>query len=319
MPVPQTPPDFLALVPNPAEPECDALRKALLELPQLIYLQQKYMYNDDGTLTTEYASDICTALGLIDCSAAGTTSTTTGGTGTTTGSTTTAATAIVYAVTSTNKFITVNLATGAVTVIKTGTSTFYGIAQDPGTGIIYGYVLNGSDIDFVSVNAVTGNETVIGAAIVFASAPSGLTFKSDGTLYVEFGGTPSSCATNGTLATVDKATGLKTSVGTHSSVYLSDICFAGSTLYGVGQSGCFGDKRLFSINTTTAAATLIAILSPIETEPTAGDALVYINGILWKTLITQIAQLNTGTGAVTQVSPYDSTTNGRIVGLAYNG
>lgn len=319
MGLPVLPPDYCALVPNPSTPLCDSLKNVLLQQSQANCQNLSWMFNDDGTVSEEFATAICTALGLIDCSQAGTTSTTTGGTGTTTASTTTAATAIVYAVTDQMKFITVNLATGAVTVIKTGTSLFYGLAQDPTDGTLYGYVLNGSNIDFVSVDAVTGNETVLGASVSFASAPSGLTFKSDGTLYVEFGGTPISCATNGVLATVNKANGAKTAVGTHVSVYLSDICFVGGTLYGVGQQACFGDKRLFSLNLGTGAATTIASLAPGEPEPTPEDSLVYINGILWKTEISQISQLNTGTGAVTQVATYDNAINGRIRGMAYNG
>lgn len=88
MPSPVLPQDFLALLPNSSNGACNEIDKMTLQTPQTLLDLAEYLFNENGTVTTEFATDICAALVLIGC-AGGTTSTTTAGTGTTTTTTTT--------------------------------------------------------------------------------------------------------------------------------------------------------------------------------------------------------------------------------------
>lgn len=315
---PLLPDDFRDLIPNANGDVCSEFNKALLQEPEAIWETANWAMNADGTMSTAFAEWVCAGLTAIGCSG-GTTSTTTGGTGSTTTSTTPAATALVWAVTDTQRFIQLDLATGTVSVIKTGTSTFLGLAEDPTDGTLYGYVANGGNKDFVSVNKVTGAETVIGASIANVANLKGLTFKSDGTLYAEVVAVTTPCATTGTLYTVNKATGVVTSVGTHINTSLGDICFVGSTLYGVGQASCFTDLKLFTLNLSTAASTVINALNPFENAGFFYEhSLAYVNSILWQTNISEIRQINVSTGDTVLIATYDNSTHGRIVGMAKN-
>lgn len=326
MPAPLTPDDFKNLIPNPNGGACDELRKGLLQVPQALWEQMSYMFNSDGTVSEAFATDMCTALGLINCAGGGGTSSSSTSSGSSTSSTTPIAPAPVYAVCgppdgvgdSPNRFIEVNLATGAVSVIKTGTSYFYGLAEDPTTGILYGFVLNGANIDFVTVDKVTGNETVLGASIVFNAGPVGLTFNGSGVLYVTDQGIPAgSSANNGILKTVNKTNGALTTVGSYSSFFLNDICFAaGGALFGVGQQNTFSDMSLLSVNTTTGAVTNVINLNPALSATLREGALAYVNSILYFVLVNTIYQINTSTGAILAVSTFDNATQGRIRGMA---
>ncbi len=85
---PVVPQDFLALLPNASNGVCNEMDKMTLQTPQTLLDLATYLFNEDGTVTTAFATDICSALVLIGC-AGGTTSTTTAGTGTTTTTSTT--------------------------------------------------------------------------------------------------------------------------------------------------------------------------------------------------------------------------------------
>jgi hypothetical protein len=325
---PYTPDDWKVLIPNPSGSQCDEFKKVLLQFPEQFYLWYKWAFNSDGTYSTENATAICTALSAIGCSSGGSSSstTTTSGTGSTTTTTTAPASAVVWAITADNggaltpnKFITVDLANGAVSVISTASSYFYCLGERPTTGVIYGYVLNGANIDFVSVNKVTGAETVIAASVAMPAAPQGMAFDSSGICYVtiETAGGGGGCAGNGAVYTVNLATGVPTSIGSHSSWGISEIAFIGSTLYGIGQEACFTDKRICTINLSTGAVTTVAALDPSEPVPNSfEDKLAYVNSILYKVEISTISQINQSTGAVINVATFNNTLNGRIKGMA---
>lgn len=321
---PLTPDDFKALIPNPNGGACDELRKSLLQFPQSFWTWYAYFYNADGTVSEAAAQDICAALSLIDCAGGGGTTGSSTSSGSSTSTTTPPATALVYAVcigpsggATPTRFIELDLATGNVTVIKTGVSTFYCLAEDPTSGILYGYVLNGANIDFVSIDKVTGTETVIGASVTFTYGPVGLTFDSSGTLYVTDQASPTTAATPGTLATVNLATGARTNVAaTDLGAYLNDICFVGSTMYATGQLGSFTDARLFTVNVATGVSSQAAVIDPPQTATIRDCVLAYVNSILYQVQINTTGQINTATGVIVNVSTFDNTANGRITGMA---
>lgn len=79
MPVPIVPSDFKSLVPSYSGPECETLKKLLVEFPTDFYLNYSAIFNEDGTLTDTFSTEVCAA--IKNCPALNATSTTSGGGG----------------------------------------------------------------------------------------------------------------------------------------------------------------------------------------------------------------------------------------------
>lgn len=319
---PVLPADWKALIPNPAGGQCDELDKAILQSPQADFLFQSYMFNSDGSISTAFATDLCTALGLIGCSGGGTTSsTTTSGTGTTTTTTTPAATADVFAVCSQsgtldpNLLISLNLATGVVTPIggPAALSVYYTLAQAGGLvgSPLYGLAINAPDIDLMTIDKVTGIESVVAASVITPSdgwSPNCMRFNSAGTLlYIE--------SNDGRLFTMDPTTGAKVIVGSYA-CKISDMTFVSGVMYAVGtlNTDPFTEK-LFTLNLANGVPTVIG-------DTTDAVRLTLANDILYAVASAQIEQIKrNGTvppplGTATPISTYDIVTYGILRGLA---
>ena len=138
---------------------------------------------------------------------------------------------------------TIDTTTGIATIVgPTGHVGTYGVAQDPTTSILYASF--GSSIG--TVNKTTGAVTTIGDTTY---AIYGITFDSSGQMWAV-------AVSGGALYKVNKATAAATVVGTAGGGFAwMDIGFNGSTLYGVSGNG---SVTLYTINTTTGAATAVA-------------------------------------------------------------
>jgi len=67
MPTPVTPSDIKAQLVTASGATCDKLLRALFTFPSKFYQWFSYVYNEDGTFTDEFKSDVCG----IDCSTVG--------------------------------------------------------------------------------------------------------------------------------------------------------------------------------------------------------------------------------------------------------
>jgi hypothetical protein len=203
-------------------------------------------------------------------------------------------------------FGTVDLATGAYTVIATYTKPFnLGIDATP-AGQLYAY---NDKNQLVQINPVTGATTLIGTGSIpgfgFGTffTPGGLT---TGAFYaINF---------NGDLYSINLTTGATTLIGnTGINLEAADLSFvcestgmAGSSdtlfyaaIVPVGPS-CTSTNNLYRINPATAAATLIGPTT--GASPLGGAA--YSNGVLYGFTADpqQIVRLDTSTGAATFVA-----------------
>lgn len=181
----------------------------------------------------------------------------------------------------------IDLATGAaVAVGAVGFSDVEGLTFDPVSGVLYG--VDDATDQLITINTVTGAGTAVGGLGV-AIVDMGLTFDNAGNLYMSTdspgtfysinkvtgaataigaqgqqvtglasgGGVIFGLGGDGTdnLVTINTTTGVATSVGSLGISGINDggIDFAGSTLWGIEDGG-----RIFTINTTTGAGTLVA-------------------------------------------------------------
>ncbi|HMD71846.1 MAG TPA: hypothetical protein VKF41_10910 [Bryobacteraceae bacterium] len=147
---------------------------------------------------------------------------------------------------------TIDTSSGVATIVgPSGQAGTYGVAEDPTTNILYASF--GSSIG--TVNKTTGAVTVIGNT---THAIYGITFDSSGQMWAV-------AVSGGALYMVNKATAVATLVGTAGvpGIAWMDIGFNGATLYGVA-----GDPlvTLYTINTTTGAATAVATVTGACTD-----------------------------------------------------
>ena len=160
-------------------------------------------------------------------------------------------TGVLYGVTSeeeggvtTSELITIDLFTGAGSVIgATGLGQVPDMSFDP-SGTLYAWTENGDDL--ATINIGTGTGTVIGSPI--GTSATGLAFSSSGTLYLKPGST---------LHTLNPADG--TSLGSVSTGALKNaLAFSpGGTLYSLARTGDSGPMTLYTINPVTGAASSV--------------------------------------------------------------
>ena len=67
MPAPFTIEELDAVMPNTLLPACSELDKINDQLPRMRDRWIKWIWNDDGTVTEEFANDVCLALANTDC------------------------------------------------------------------------------------------------------------------------------------------------------------------------------------------------------------------------------------------------------------
>ena len=218
-----------------------------------------------------------------------------------------------------SSLITIDPSTGTSSVVG-GTVLGPSLAVDPTTGIMYASSSGGAGL-FYSINPSTGAETTIGSLVNAQGAP-GLDFSDDGTLYatVNTGGEK----TGGTsLATINKSTGLVSIIGSLGVSNMGAIAFhPNGTLYGATEKkpeGPFGE--LYTINTTTGAATLVTAITDNLNFPHAGgfssiqfgcDETLYYGG---GSFAGDFGTINIDTGLYTQISSI--TSQGSLGGLAF--
>ena len=175
---------------------------------------------------------------------------------------------------------TVDVATGAVTVIGNTGLFFVDIAFDP-TGILYGITFN----SLYQINKTTAVVTLVGN---FGTTLNSLVFGSDGTLY----------AANNGLYKLNTATGAATLIGNGGYAYNSsgDLAFANGNLFLTSS----GADNLVSLNTASGVGTLVGGIGFAAVYGLASNDGINLFGLSG----TQILGINTSTGAGTLLGNY---------------
>jgi hypothetical protein len=186
---------------------------------------------------------------------------------------------------------TVDVATGAATVVGNAGVVLTDIAFDP-SGNLYGISFS----SLYQINKNTGAATFIGNNGV--TEMNALVFGANGTLYAA-----SSSDTN--LYTINLSTGAATALGNIGRASAGDLAFNGGNLYESDAA-----DHLLRINLAIPSAT---DLGPIGFSSVYGLA-NGDNGVLYGVAGTQVFSVNTSTGQGTLVSNYGGTSS---LGAAY--
>ncbi len=189
---------------------------------------------------------------------------------------------IAYASLDGGDFGTVNLSTGAFTLLGNSGVTLSGMAVL--NGVLYGDSLGGSGTLY-TINPANGSLTTVG---------------SSGKSYVDFGDTTSGLFAegfDGNLYSIHPATGAATLVGATSPPYAggySSISLNSSTLYYTQGT----DFNFYTLNTSTGAATLVGSLG----DSLEMGAMIFEDGILYaaeNSPASNIDTINPATGSAT--------------------
>lgn len=199
----------------------------------------------------------------------------------------------IWVVDSAGKLGTVNVNTGAASLIGNTGQSMYDIAFDP-SGKLWG--VSGYNNTLYSINTSTGASTAVGA---LGTGINALVFGSNGTLYG---------ASGGSLYSINTTSGASTLIGSGSYSSVGDLAFVGGKLflssYGSSTNG------LWQLDTTTGAGTSIS-----STTSMAYTALGSPDGsTLYGVVDHSVYRVNVSTGAATFLSTYDST-----LGSGYGG
>ncbi len=152
------------------------------------------------------------------------------------------ATPLLWVADSSRQLATVDVQTGAVTLIGQTDVAMSDIAFDP-SGILYG---DGIDGNLYRIDRANASTTRIGALGAFVNS---LVFDASGTLY----------AASNVLYTIDTLTGLATPIGNHGTHYDSagDLAFVDGRLYLSSSNSSSSEDDLYILDTTNGAGTLI--------------------------------------------------------------
>ena len=181
-----------------------------------------------------------------------------------------------------NNLGTVDVATGAVSVIGNMGANITDIAFSP-TGALFGVSFTG----FYSINPTTAAATLIGNHSV--PGANALVFAPDGTLYAA--GFQST-----SLFTINPATGAGTSLGSVSAASGGDLAFNGGNLFLATIA-----SQLLRIDLADLAAS--AVVGPFGVGNVFGLA-TGDDGVLYAVAGTQVFTVNTTTGAATNPVNY---------------
>ena len=205
----------------------------------------------------------------------------------------------------------VNTETGAATDVgSTGTSDVYSAAFAP-DGTLYGVNDYFGAERFGRFDLSTGAFTAIGEPFTGTNSILALEVASDGTVYA------SSREGSNTLWTIDPATGVNTLVGDMGIVpvgaddfaVISDFAFdSGGTLWGAVVNTRLGTSKLYTVNRTTGAGTLVSNISIVtENNQVIGTLSFDPTGDLFGTIsaplpgASTLYKINPTTGAATAV------------------
>jgi hypothetical protein len=207
---------------------------------------------------------------------------------------------IAYANLNGGDFGTVNLSTGAFTLLGNSGVTLSGMAVF--NGVLYGDSLGGTGTLY-TIDPLNGSLTTVG---------------SSGKSYVDFGDTASGLFAegfDGNLYSINSATGAATLVGPTSPPYaggFSSISLNSSTLYYTQGA----DNDFYTLNTSTGAATLVGSLG----DSLEMGAMIFEDGTLYAaedSPASNIDTINPLTGSAT-IGPAVTGAPNVIFGLAPN-
>ena len=193
------------------------------------------------------------------------------------------------------RLATIDVVTGATTVIGAMGITMYDIAFDP-QGHLYG--INGASL--YAIDPVTAAASFIGTG--GGGNINSLVFGSDGKLY----------GASTSLYVFDAATGARTSVGSLGAGVTSsgDLAFINGQLY---LTGVASFDRLYRVDTGTGAATLIGSTGFPSVyglaSPNGQDLYGFSGG--------QVLSVNVGTGAATLLSTANGAPLSAVYGAAF--
>jgi hypothetical protein len=205
-----------------------------------------------------------------------------------------------YATLDGGDFGTIDLSTGAFTLLGNSGLTLSGMAVYH--GVLYGDSLGGAGTLY-TINPANGSLTTVG---------------SSGISYVDFGDTTSGLFAegfNGNLYSINSATGAATLIGATSPAYAggySSISLNSSTLYYTQGT----DHNFYTLNTSTGAATLVGSLG----DSLEMGAMIFEDGILYAgedSPASNIDTINPATGTAT-IGPAVTGAPDVIFGLAPN-
>jgi hypothetical protein len=137
-------------------------------------------------------------------------------------------------------------------------------------------------------------DSITGRATTRAVVPNEINASAiapDGTIYISWDRTR--------LSRVDPGTGTVTAVGVHG-LDIRGLSFVGNTLYAIHHVDAQND-RLYTINTTTAAPTLIGNTNHTGLQSLATRADGFL--VSWDTSLAGMVTVNAATGATTDVNP----------------
>ena len=166
--------------------------------------------------------------------------------------------------------LTVNTANGATAIVGNMGFVAPALAVDPTTGIMYAG--QGQGIPFVyTVNPADGSTTFLGDSGLGFSAISAMDFDTAGTLYASVNIVGDGTTGGDNLATISKINGLATVIGPFGTERMEAIAFASDgTLYGATTNQGINTGELYTINTSTGQATLVALILDASGTPHPG-------------------------------------------------
>lgn len=189
---------------------------------------------------------------------------------------------------------TVDVATGATSVIGSTSVALTDIAFSP-TGDLYGI----SFTSLYTVNQGTGAATLIGSLGAVSGTANALVFGANGTLYMA----------GNTLYTVNTSTGATTAIGSGIGFQSGgDLAFVGGDLF-MASSG----NQLIDVDITTGAGVFVGNLGVGSMFGLATPDNVTLYGVAGQSVYS----VNTGTGAATFQSTFSPALGGGAFGLAF--
>ena len=184
--------------------------------------------------------------------------------------------------TGSNQIATVDVATGATSVVGTTGTFMTDIAFSP-TGDLYGISFS----SLYAINKLTAVETLIGSLGTVSGTANALVFAADGTLYMA----------GNTLYTVNTGTGATASVGAIGFQSAGDLAFVGGELYMAASS-----NQLVKVNTVTGAGAVIGNIGVSGVFGLASADNITLYGMAGQNVFT-ISTANASTGPLVAFTP----------------
>ena len=185
--------------------------------------------------------------------------------------------------TGSNQLATVDVATGATSVVGITNTFMTDIAFSP-TGDLYGISFS----DLYAINKLTAVETLIGSLGGVSGTANALVFAADGTLYMA----------GNRLYTVNTGTGATTAVGSGIGFQSAgDLAFVGGDLYMAASS-----NQLVQVDTVTGAGSAIGNIGVSGVFGLASADNITLYGMAGQNVFT-ISTANASTGPLVAFTP----------------